>query len=277
MMRALAGILAVAGAGYAAFVALLYGTQDRILYPRTRSFVASPADRGWHYEDVHLQTDDGERLHGWWIPAEEERGALLFFHGNAGNISGRLDSIEQFRRLGLSVLIVGYRGYGQSSGAPTEEGLYRDADAAWRHLTEERGYASNQIVVFGRSLGSGPATWLANRCAPSALILESPFTSVPDAAARRFPFVPVRHLARSRFDNESRIARIEMPLLIIHSPQDRVIPFEHGQQLYEEAHDPKAFLEIEGGHNDGFLVSSARYLRGIDRFLRAHFDAPSDT
>jgi fermentation-respiration switch protein FrsA (DUF1100 family) len=273
-MRTLAGILAVGGVSYAALLALLYGVQDHLIYPGTRPLTASPADRGWSYDEVRLRTDDGERLHGWWIPAEgQERGALLFCHGNAGNISGRLDSIEQFRRLGFSVLIFDYRGYGRSSGTPSEPGLYRDVNAAWQYLLDEE-YAPDEIVVFGRSLGSGPATWLAERYAPGALILEAPFTSVPDVAARRFPFVPARLLTRSRYNNHARIARIETPLLVIHSPDDRVIPFEHGRTLFEAAREPKTFLKIEGAHNDGFLVTGARYSRGIDRFLRAHLDEP---
>jgi hypothetical protein len=229
------------------------------------------------YETVRLDTEDGETLHGWWIPAndvsretppEHRVGhTLLFFHGNAGNISGRLESVQQFYQLGLNVLIVDYRGYGQSTGSPSEEGIYRDAEACWRYLTETKGLAPQKIVVFGRSMGGGPATWLATREQPGAVILESVFTNVPDVGAHHYSFLPVRALATNQFDNESRVAEIKAPKLFVHSQGDRVVPFELGRQVYEAAAEPKQFLEIEGGHNDGFLVSAEEYLRTIDDFL----------
>lgn len=264
--------LLILGGGYLAVVALAFALQDRLLYVPARQLVTTPDRHGLSYETVHVDTEDGERLHGWWMPARDARGTLLFLHGNAGNISGRIESIRQFHRLGLNVLIVDYRGYGESTGSPSEEGLYRDTDAAWRHLTETRGIDPLRIVVFGRSLGAGPGTWLATRHRPGALILESPFTSVPDIAAHHYPWLPVRLLVRMQFDNLGRIDRIEAPLLTIHSPDDRVIPFAHGRQVFAAAHEPKQFLEIDGGHNDGFLISEERYLPAVDRFLHQHLD-----
>ncbi len=271
MRRMLTTLLLVLGGGYAAVVGLAYAFQDRLLYFPARELVVTPDRHGLPYETVHVDTQDGERLHGWWVPADDARGTLLFFHGNAGNISGRIESIRQFRRLGLNVLIVDYRGYGESTGSPSEEGLYRDAEAAWWYLTKTRAIDPRRIVVFGRSLGAGPATWLAARHPPGALIVESPFTSVPDIAAHHYPWLPARLLATTRFDNLARIGQVDAPLLVIHSPGDEVIPFEHGRRLFEAAEEPKQFLEIEGSHNDGFLVSEDRYLRAIDRFLREYF------
>ncbi len=261
-------VLLVLGGGYVAMVGLAYAFQDQLLYFPSSALVATPDRYGLSYETVHLNTDDGEQLHGWWIPADESRGTLLFFHGNAGNISGRLENVRQFHRLGLNVLIFDYRGYGQSTGAPSEEGLYRDAEAAWDHLVEEKGIDPAQIVIFGRSLGSGPATWLATQCEPGALLLESAFTSVPDMAAHHYPWLPAHQLTTTQFDNRERIDQIDVPLLVIHSPGDNVVPFEHGRALFDAAHEPKQFLEIEGGHNDGFLVSAERYMSAIDEFVR---------
>ena len=257
--------------GYGAIVGLAFAFQDQLLFQPSSRLLATPDDAGMDYETVRLKTDDGETLHGWWIPAADvSRGTLLFFHGNAGNISGRLESVQQFHRLGLNVLIVDYRGYGQNTGAPSEQGLYRDAAACWEHLTAERGIAPEDVVVFGRSMGGGAATWLAARHTPGALILESVFTNVPDVGAHHYPFLPVRALATNQFDNEARVAEIEAPKLFIHSREDRVVPFELGRRVYEAAAEPKHFLEIQGGHNDGFLVSSEVYLDTIDDFLSTY-------
>ncbi len=268
---------------YGAIVGLAFAFQDQLLFQPSSRLLATPEDGGMDYETVRLTTDDGETLHGWWIPAadvsretspsEDATHTLLFFHGNAGNISGRLESTQQFHRLGLNVLIVDYRGYGQSTGAPSEQGLYRDAAACWRHLTETRGISPEDIVIFGRSMGGGPATWLAQRHPPGALILESVFTNVPDVGAHHYSFLPVRALATNQFDNESRVPEIEAPTLHIHSRGDRVVPFELGRRVYEAASEPKQFLEIQGGHNDGFLVSSETYLRTIGDFLAEHLDS----
>jgi len=266
--------------GYGAIVAFAFAFQDQLLFQPSSRLLATPDDAGMPYETVHLDTDDGETLHGWWIPApdvsretspsELAEHTLLFFHGNAGNISGRLESVHQFHQLGLNVLIVDYRGYGQSTGSPSEEGIYRDAAACWRYLTETEGVAPQEIIVFGRSMGGGPATWLAEREPPGAVILESVFTNVPDVGAHHYSFLPVRALATNQFDNESRVGDIEAPKLFIHSRGDRVVPFELGRRVYEAAAEPKQFLEIEGGHNDGFLVSTDKYLQTIDDFLSEH-------
>jgi len=272
--------------GYGAIVALAFAFQDQLLFQPSSRLLATPDDAGMSYETVRLDTEDGETIHGWWIPAsdvsrETRSGAsaahtLLFFHGNAGNISGRLESVQQFHRLGLNVLIVDYRGYGQSTGSPSEEGIYRDAEACWDYLTETQGFASQEIVVFGRSMGGGPATWLAAREQPGAVLLESVFTNVPDVGAHHYSFLPVRALATNQFDNESRVGQIDAPKLFIHSRGDRVVPFELGRQVYEAAAEPKQFLEIEGGHNDGFLVSAEEYLRTIDDFLSEHLGSDGE-
>jgi fermentation-respiration switch protein FrsA (DUF1100 family) len=266
--------------GYGAIVGLAFAFQDQLLFQPSSRLLATPDDMGMSYETVRLDTDDGETLHGWWIPAPDvsretspdasAEHTLLFFHGNAGNISGRLESVQQFRQLGLNVLIVDYRGYGQSTGSPSEEGIYRDAEACWAYLTEAQDIASQHIVVFGRSMGGGAATWIASQRQPGAVILESVFTNVPDIGAHHYSFLPVRALATNQFDNEARVAEIEAPTLHIHSGDDRVVPFELGRQVYEAAAEPKQFLEIEGGHNDGFLVSADEYLRTIDDFLGEH-------
>jgi fermentation-respiration switch protein FrsA (DUF1100 family) len=242
------------------------------MYFPTRGLSATPADYGLEYESVNFTTEDGLKLHGWWIPAEAERAILLFFHGNAGNIADRLDSIGIFHRLGLTVFIPDYRGYGLSEGSPSEQGTYLDALAASRYVTEERGVAPSRVVIFGRSLGAAVATMLASKHPPQALILESAFTSVPDMAARLFPLLPARLVLGMKYDNLKRIEQIRCPLLVIHSRDDEIIPFEHGRRLFEKANDPKRFLEIRHGHNDGFVLSGPLYINGLSEFLSRYVD-----
>ncbi len=260
---------------YVTITTVLFLLQSRMVYYPglpSRQVVATPKQAGLAYESVQFTTEDGVRLDGWFVPAEQARGVLLFFHGNAGNISHRLGSLRMFHDLGLSTFIFDYRGYGRSEGKPSEQGTYRDGEAAWRYLTAERGIAPHSIVYFGRSLGSSIAAHLAMKRAPGVLILESAFPSVPDVGARAYPFLPVRWLARFQYDTEAYLKSVSAPLLIIHSRDDEIIPFKFGRTLFAGANEPKQFLEIRGGHNDGFQLSGSDYVEGIDKFLRDHLD-----
>jgi pimeloyl-ACP methyl ester carboxylesterase len=273
-MRMLLTTIAIAIGLYVAVVALAYLFQERLLYFPLRGLSATPDAIGLAYETVSIETEDGIEISGWFIPADRPRGTLLFFHGNAGNISHRLDSIAAFHRLGLNTFIVDYRGYGQSQGKPTEQGTYRDAAAAWRYLVESRQIPPTEIIIFGRSLGGAVAAWLAHTHPPGALILESTFTSAPDMAAQAYPFLPVRQLIRIDYNTLARLPKIEVPLLIIHSPEDSVIPYGHSQTLFNAANQPKEFLEIRGGHNDGFIISAQAYEATLDRFISTYIDGP---
>lgn len=260
--------VAVIASAYLAVVVVAFAFQNQLLFMPSSQIVATPDRLGMDYETVYAETSDGERLYGWWMPASgTPRGTVLFFHGNAGNISGRIQSAHQFHRLNLNVLLVDYRGYGQSTGSPGEEGLYRDAEAIWRLAMEEKGVDPGNLILFGRSLGGAPATWLATQVEARALVLESAFTSVPDIAAHHYPFLPVRLLSQIQFDSLSRIDGVGMPLLVMHSPDDEVVPYEHGRRLYEAANEPKQFLELRGGHNDGYLVSEEARLEAMRRVV----------
>ena len=271
----LASAVPVIVGAYALMVAVLFFSQDRLLYQNnfpTRDLVTTPAQINLSYEDVTLHTEDGVALHAWWIPQPQARGTLLFFHGNAGNISHRLDSLQIFAALGLNVLILDYRGYGQSAGRPSEQGTYLDAQAAWQYLTEDRGIPAAEIVLFGRSLGAAVAAWLAARTPVVGLILESGFTSAPELAAQLYPFIPARHLVRFDYDTRAQLAAVTNPVLIIHSRDDEIIPFSHGEALYSAAPVAHELLVLRGGHNDGFLVSRSEYLRGWQDYLTRVLD-----
>jgi fermentation-respiration switch protein FrsA (DUF1100 family) len=252
---------------YVGLVVFLFLMQDRMVYFPIRRITAVPADIGLPYEPVRLETADGVKVSGWFVPAEQARGVVLFLHGNAGNISHRLDSINTFHRLDLSVFIIDYRGYGQSEGKTSEQGTYLDGEAAWRYLVEQRQIPPKEIILFGRSLGGAVAAWLAQKYSPSALILESTFTSVPDVAAKHYPLLPVRLLARLKYNTLERLAEINCPVLIVHSPDDEIIPYSHGQQLFAAAQEPKEFLKLRGGHNEGVFVSGKQYEAGLDAFI----------
>ncbi|NNC57634.1 MAG: alpha/beta hydrolase [Woeseiaceae bacterium] len=231
-----------------------------------RTLTMTPADAGMDYEDVSIETADGVTLHGWFIAGQTSR-VLLFFHGNAGNISHRLNSIGQFQDLGFSVLIIDYRGYGQSGGRTTEKGIYRDADAAWRYLTEARGIAASDIVIFGRSLGASVASRLASKTQPLALIVESSFTSIPDIAQDLYPWLPARWLSRLSHATRDHVRDVRCPILVIHSRDDEIIPFRHGEAIFASANEPRTLLTIRGTHNDAFLLDGRAYVEGLRTFL----------
>ncbi|HEC12774.1 MAG TPA: alpha/beta hydrolase [Acidiferrobacteraceae bacterium] len=255
---------------YGLFVLTIYLSQSSLLYlPNlpSRTVAQTPAVLGLEFSAVKLTTEDGLTLDAWYIPAPEPKAQLLFFHGNAGNISHRLDSIKTFYDFGLSTLIIDYRGYGNSTGHPTEAGTYLDAQAAWRYLTDTLHLPANNIIIFGRSLGGAIAAHLARQQTPAALILESTFTSAPNLAADAYPYLPARWLTKFSYNTADYVSRVRAPVLVIHSQDDEIIPFDHGQQIFNIASDPKQFLTLQGGHNDGFLISHKHYRSGIERFL----------
>lgn len=269
------GMLAAAYGGFALLLTIFQS--HLVFYPGTgREVVATPGQIGLSYEDIHLKTSGGIDLHGWYIPSPQPRGTVLFLHGNAGNISHRLDSVRMFHHLGYSTLIFDYRGYGNSGGAPTEQGTYLDAEAAWRYLAEQRHIPSCSIVLFGESLGGAVAAWLAARQKPAALVIASGFTSVPDLGQQLYPYFPVRWLARIHYDTREYLRNVAAPVLIAHSPADDIIPFEHGRALFAAANPPKQFLELAGGHNDGFIFMREAWVAILGDFLDKRMDAICD-
>jgi len=254
---------------YAAIVTVLFLFQSRLVYfPNIdRELSVTPQAYGLDFESVNLPTEDGETLHAWWVPAKDARGTILFFHGNAGNISHRIDYLRMFRKLGYATLIFDYRGYGNSTGSPSEAGTDRDAAAAWRWLTQTRGLRPEEIVYAGESLGAAVASGLAVRHPPRALVLLSTFTSVPDLGAKIYPFIPVRLISRYSYDNRAHVRQINVPVLVAHSRDDDIVPFAHGRRVFEAANEPKQFLEMSGGHNDGFIFMREEWVKTLAAFL----------
>lgn len=252
---------------YVSLIAFLFVFQSSLVYFPVREITMTPHDVGLPYEAVFFETTDGVKLSGWFIPVERPRGIILFCHGNGGNISHRLDAMEIFYHLGFSIFIFDYRGYGQSQGKPTEPGTYRDAEAAWHYLMETRQVTPADVIIFGESLGGAIAAWLAQHYVPRALILASTFTSIQDMASEIYPYFPVRLISRFNYNTLDYLQQVSCPVLIIHSPEDDIVPFHHGRRLFEAAKAPKEFLEIKGTHNEGFLTSGELYLDGLNAFI----------
>lgn len=244
--------------------------EKRGIYYPTKSIESNPKDIGLAYEDVFFETARGLRLNGWFIPTENPRATLLFCHGNAGNIGHRIESIEIFHRLNLNVFIFDYRGYGRSEGSPSEEGLYQDAQAAYRYLVSEKGIEKEKVVVYGKSIGANVAIDLVSKEEAAAIISESGFSSAYDMGKKLFPWLPIKWLISVKYDALTKIKKITIPKLIIHSQDDEIVPIQQGRKLFEAAPEPKEFYEMRGGHNEALFFAREEFSSRIDTFLRRY-------
>jgi fermentation-respiration switch protein FrsA (DUF1100 family) len=221
-----------------------------------RTILQTPADAGLPYDDVAIETEDGERLHAWWVASRgEPLGHLLLCHGNAGNVGDRVLHAALLSAAGLDVLLFDYRGYGRSTGRPSEEGTYRDARAARRALLERPRVDAHRLVYLGESLGGGVALALALEAPPAGLVLMSAFTSIRDMGRKHYPIVP-RALVPDAYPSLDRVRELRAPLLVVHGDRDEIVPLFHGEELYAAAAEPKRIEVLRGvGHND--LVTRA--------------------
>jgi fermentation-respiration switch protein FrsA (DUF1100 family) len=267
-MVILSHIIAVLVIAYVGVGLTLFFMQPTFLYRPLREVAYTPEDIGIEFESITLETTDGVKLNAWYVPAKDAEMTILFCHGNGGNMMHRLDSISLFNKMGLNCLIFDYRGYGQSEGKPTEDGTYIDALTAYKWLTQTKKISSQEIIVFGRSLGGSIAAYVAERMKVRALVLESCFTSYVDMGKKFYPYMPVRWFARFKYDTISYLKNVQSPIMIIHSRNDEIIPFEFGLELYDSASEPKEFVEIAGSHNDGFLVSDEIYRGAWKKWIK---------
>jgi pimeloyl-ACP methyl ester carboxylesterase len=252
------------------FFAMLRWFEHRQVYhPGRRILEATGAELGRPFEDVRFASADGIDLHGWFFPADPAsprvRTAILVCHGNAGNISHRLEICGALLETGVAVFLFDYRGFGQSRGRPSEEGTYRDAQAAY-HWLQQKGFEPGRIIAFGESLGGGIASELARREKLGGLVLQNTFCSIPAIGAELYPWLPVRWICSIKYDTCARLPQLRLPVLIMHSRQDELIGFQHAQKNFASANEPKLFWELTGDHNAP-LTDRAKFLQGIEKLL----------
>ncbi|MBI4662845.1 MAG: alpha/beta hydrolase [Verrucomicrobia bacterium] len=252
------------------FLVLRWFETSQVYHPH-RTLEATGGALGRPWEDVWFYASDGTRLNGWFFPADTNsaRGhfVVLLCHGNAGNIGHRLEHDQILLNLGVGVFSFDYRGYGRSAGRPSERGTYIDAMAAYRWLLD-KGFKPGHIVALGESLGGAVAAELATQVGLAGIILQSTFTSVPDIGAELFPWLPVRWISTIKYDTRSKLPRIKIPVLIMHSRMDSIVAYHHAEENFAAANAPKVFFELKGDHNDSLLTDGANYGKGIDEFLR---------
>ena len=263
-MGIVTGVAMTAAAGWVLVVALLYATQRSILFVPDTSRPDPAATEAAMMARVTAATADGLELEGWWHPPVTGRPTVLYFHGNGGNIAGRDDKARRLIERGYGVLLAGYRGYGGNPGSPSEVGLIEDG-RAWLSRLEALGVSLRSTVLYGESLGSGVVAALALERAVAGIVLEAPYTSIADIAAARYWFVPVHRLIRDPFDSRSRLGGAKAPILIVHGTEDRVIPIDHGEALFEVAPEPKRFVRLEGGAHTDLFDHGA--LEALDAFV----------
>jgi len=267
----LLGAAIVAGAGLLLALSFL---EERIIFHPSRRIEMTPDILRLPWDDARVTTSDGETIAGWFVPAERHFATILFLHGNAGNVSHRITSLAGLRSSGFSCLIIDYRGYGESTGAPSEAGIVTDARAAWDHLTKTRAIDPTRIVLYGESIGSFPVLSLAREirrsggAGPGAIVLEGAFTTALEMGRRIFPFVPLRWVIRSRFDNLGAVKEVDAPTLFIHAGRDEIVPIEMGRRLHESsAARMKEFHEIPGArHNTVWIDGGSRVVRLVRSF-----------
>ena len=267
-MRRAAVVLAIVTLVASGLFALVVSQQRRLIYFPTPGPLAPAAAVLPNGRDVVLQTDDGIRLDAWYFPAGTRGPAVLVCNGNGGNRALRADLAAALNRAGFSVLLFDYRGYGDNPGSPTEDGLAADARAAQAWLAQQPDVDPNRIVYFGESLGAAVSVGLAVERPPAAMVLRSPFTSLPDVGALHYPWLPVRRLLVDRYPSIERIATVRAPVLVIAGDRDDIVPASMSEQLYAAAADPKRWLLVPGaGHNDPELLDGRQMIDAIVAFL----------
>ncbi|MCB4790503.1 MAG: alpha/beta fold hydrolase [Elusimicrobia bacterium] len=269
-------LVAIIAGTYLVITMAFFVIQEHLVFFPSRELVSTPNYIKLDFEKIEFKTSDGETINAWFIPKQGSARVILMCHGNAGNISHRLDRIQNFNHMGLNVLVFDYRGYGKSSGKPGEEGTYRDALASWEYLINEKHFQPQDIIIYGESLGGAVAAWLAQDRPAAALILESAFTSIDELGQELYPLLPVKLLARIHYPTRKYLEQVRCPLLVIHSTEDDIVPFSHGQNIFITGNEPKTFLEIHGSHNEGFMVSAGLYEQGIESFVKS-IASPSGT
>ena len=263
-------VTAIIGGFFLILAGYIYFSQSRLVFYPTREIAAEPSDVGLAFEDVWIPKSGGEKLHGWMITpdsTENDYPVVLFSHGNAGNISHRLETAHFINGLGAGILLYDYSGYGKSGGEPSEKGMYSDIRACFDWLVSEKGITPDRIVLFGRSLGGVPSIHLAAERNCRGLVVESSLTSAHEMGKLMFPYMPVSLLIRYDMNSLARITQVRQPVVVAHSPNDEMIPFSMGERLFEAAPKPKRLVKLIGGHNERDYFSDQEYVDALKWIL----------
>ena len=266
MIPALAAILLAIFVGV--FILVKFLERISVFYP-CKVVDLTPASEQMDYEDLYITTKDGIKINAWLVKANAHASTVIFAHGNAGTISDRIMKLKFFHEIGLNIIIFDYRGYGRSMGAPSEKGVYLDVAAVYDYIQARKDIDPARIIGYGTSLGGAVMIELATQRKLAGLIVESSFTSAKEMARMIYPFVPTI-LMSIKFDSVSKVSKINVPKLFLHSHEDEMIPFSMSQKLYEASAEPKEFIVTYGGHNEGALVSHPEIKHQLMRFLQKH-------
>ena len=261
----------------ALILTMLFGCrpEDRLIFHPSPEIVRTPGDAGLAFQDHFFTTTDGIRLNGWFIPHRQAIATLVWFHGNAGNISHRVENIKLLHdKVGINIFIFDYRGYGRSEGDVSEEGTYRDGAAALEFVTKQLRVDTKNLILFGRSLGAAVAAETASRFESRALILETPFASIREMAKAVFPALPIGPFLQTRYNVLEKVQKVGVPLLVLHGDRDEIVPYEQGKKVFEAAREPKSFYTIRGAnHNDTVIVGGEAYFQRWRSFVEAAISA----
>jgi len=247
-------------------VFFFYRFQDRFIFRPYSMIERTPSDIDIVFKNLKIKTQDSVNLHAWYIERKHPKGVILFCHGNGGNISHRLDRIELLKKNGYSILLFDYRGYGQSEGKPDEKGLYTDVLSCYQYLVRNLKVKKEDIIIWGCSLGGAVASYLASQKECRFLLLESSFTNLREMSKKLYPFFPANSLLKYSFDTEKHLKATDVPVLVMHSADDDLVPFSMGRKLFESATGMKDFLAIKGSHNDSFYLSRFDVLDKLEEF-----------
>lgn len=247
---------------------LLYYYQTRLIFVPSKNVLTTPKEHGIDYNEQYILSKNGNKVYFWEILTQNPKYTVVFFHGNAGNVSSRIETIYHFKELDIHAFMLDYQGYGLSEGTPTEKNIYSDSIQLIKTIIEQKNINPDNMIYWGRSLGGAVAAELALHYPPKALILESTFTSIVDMAKLSYPYIPVSLIVQNKFDTLKKIDQITVPKLFIHSPQDDIVPYQMSKLLFEKSLEPKHFLTIKGDHNSGFFTSQNIYIKGIEDFLK---------
>lgn len=268
-VRALWSLLIMVLTAIVSMGAFIYFFQDKFVYVPDKQLTITPGNASLKYDDVELTAKDGTLLHAWYVNAENPKGVILFCHGNAGNLSDRVDTVKIFHDLEMDVMIFDYRGYGKSEGSPSEKGTYQDARAAWDYLIRQKEISPDKIIIVGRSMGASVAAELAAEKESAGTVIESAFISIPEIANDLYPFLPlISVFSKIRYPTSDYIKKINSPIMLVHSIDDEIVNIRHGEQNFKDANNPKKFIKLSGSHNDCYFNCESVYRKAYKNFIQ---------